>query len=79
MKYNVRVYDSTTGNIIDHEPYDVYKVVVRYIDTDRTVEYIGMDRGSCIMQAEVGKLPEDEVTLIESEERMTLWRKHEKQ
>ena len=79
MKYNVRVYDSTTGNIIDHEPYDVYKVVVRYIDTDRTVEYIGMDRGSCIMQAEVGKLPEDEVTLIQSEERMTLWRKHEKQ
>ena len=78
MKYNLRVYDSITGNIVDHEPYDVYKITVNYPDTDRTIEYIGMDRGSCVMQAEVGKLPEDTLTLIQSEEAVTLWRKHDK-
>jgi len=78
MKINYKVYDSITGNITTHEPYDVYKITVNYPDTCRTIDFIGMDRGSCIMQAEVGKLPEDSLTLVTHEESVTLWRKHEK-
>ena len=40
------------------------------------MEFIGMDRGSCIMQAEVNKQDSDTVMLMESEESITLYRKN---
>ena len=54
---------------------EVYKIVVDYPGTDRTLEFIGMDRGSCILQAEVAKQEGDELMLMQSEESITLYKK----
>jgi hypothetical protein len=60
----------------EYTPYECYKITVNYPNTNRTLEFLGMDRGSCIMQAEVAKEEGDTVMLMESEESVTLLRKH---
>jgi hypothetical protein len=47
---------------------ELYKIVVQYPNTNRELEFIGMDRGSCIMQAEVAREEGDELMLMQSEE-----------
>ena len=71
----LKVWDTEKSRMTRYEPYDVYKIVVRYPGTDRTLEFIGMDRGSCILQAEVAKQEGDELMLMQSEESVTLYKK----
>ena len=66
-----------TFTVSEHEgmPYttrEVYKIVVNYPHTDRILEFVGMDRGSCIMQAEVAKQEGDTVMLMISENTVEL-------
>ena len=70
-----KVWDSEKSRMTEYTPYDVYKIVVRYPGTDRQLEFIGMDRGSCILQAEVAKQEGDELMLMQSEESITLYKK----
>jgi len=74
-KLGFKVYDNIKG-VTHYEPYECYKITVNYPNTDRTLEFLGMDRGSCILQAEVAKEEGDTVMLMESEESVTLLRKH---
>jgi len=57
-----------------YTPKKLYKIVVEYPISNRTLEFIGMDRGSCIMQAEVAK-EVDDLMLMRSEEEITLLQK----
>ena len=71
-----KVWDKQGKTMSIYEPYDCYKITVDYPKTNRTQEFIGMDRGSCILQAEVAKLEHDDLMLMQSEESITLLRKH---
>ena len=71
----LKVWDTEKSRMTRYAPYDVYKIVVRYPGTDRQLEFIGMDRGSCILQAEVAKQEGDELMLMQSEESVTLYKK----
>ena len=71
----LKVWDTEKSSMTKYAPYDVYKIVVRYPGTDRELEFIGMDRGSCILQAEVAKQEGDELMLMQSEESVTLYKK----
>tara|TARA_R110002167_G_scaffold10344_1_gene47638 strand:- start:703 stop:942 length:240 start_codon:yes stop_codon:yes gene_type:complete len=71
----LKVWDTEKSSMTKYAPYDVYKIVVRYPGTDRELEFIGMDRGSCILQAEVAKQEGDELMLMQSEESITLYKK----
>lgn len=73
-KFGFKVYDSING-MTQYTPKQVYKIVVDYPKTNRTLEFIGMDRGSCIMQAEVAKEEGDDLMLMQSEESLTLYNK----
>lgn len=76
-KFGFKVYDNIKG-MTEYTPYDCYKITVNYPGTNRTLEFLGMDRGSCIMQAEVAKEEGDNVMLMESEETVTLLKKEKK-
>ena len=71
----LKVWDTEKSSMTKYAPYDVYKIVVRYPGTDRELEFIGMDRGSCILQAEVAKQEGDELMLMQSEQSVTLYTK----
>jgi hypothetical protein len=58
-----------------YTPTEVYKMIVDYPGTHRQLEFLGMDRGSCIMQAEVMREESDTVILTVSEELITLYNK----
>lgn len=70
-----KVWDRQQQSMTQYTPKEVYKIVVDYPHTNRTLEFIGMDRGSCIMQAEVAKEEGDELMLMQSEEAVTLYNK----
>ena len=76
MKLNYKVWDKQTATMTEYIPYEVYKITVNYPGTNRQMEFLGMDRGSCILQAEVNKQESDTVMLMESEEAITLYRKN---
>ena len=76
-KFGFKVYDNIKG-MTEYTPYDCYKITVNYPGTNRTLEFLGMDRGSCKMQAEVAKEEGDNVMLMESEETVTLLKKEKK-
>lgn len=76
MKLNYKVWDGEKARMTEYTPYDCYKITVNYPGTNRQMEFLGMDRGSCIMQAEVNKQEGDTVMLMESEESITLYRKN---
>ena len=73
---NFKVWDSQHKSMTEYEPYECYKITVEYPHTNRTLEFLGMDRGSCILQAEVAKDEGDDVMLMQTEETVTLLRKH---
>tara|TARA_R100001460_G_scaffold38649_3_gene73198 strand:+ start:2963 stop:3217 length:255 start_codon:yes stop_codon:yes gene_type:complete len=70
-----KVWDSQHQSMTKYTPKEVYKIVVDYPHTGRTLEFIGMDRGSCIMQAEVAKEEGDELMLMQTEQTLTLYNK----
>ena len=70
-----KVWDQQGKYMTQYQEQECYKITVRYPGTDRTLEFIGMDRGSCILQAEVAKEESDTVMLMESEESVTLLQK----
>lgn len=70
-----KVWDRQTASMTEYKPKEVYKLVVDYPGTNRQLEFIGMDRGSCILQAEVAKEEGDTVMLTVSEEQVTLLHK----
>ena len=77
MIENLKVWDRQMQRMTQYTPKQVYKLVVDYPGTNRQLEFIGMDRGSCIMQAEVAKEDADTVMLTVSEEQITLYNKEE--
>ena len=77
MIQNLKVWDRQMQRMTQYTPKEVYKMVIDYPGTNRQLEFIGMDRGSCIMQAEVAKEEGDTVMLTVSEELITLYNKEE--
>tara|TARA_R100000734_G_C3241164_1_gene45791 strand:+ start:328 stop:570 length:243 start_codon:yes stop_codon:yes gene_type:complete len=77
MIENFKVWDRQSQSMTRYTPKEVYKMVVDYPGTNRQLEFLGMDRGSCIMQAEVAKEEGDTVMLTVSEELITLYNKEE--
>ena len=75
MTVPFKVWDSQRKDMTLYTPKQLYKVVVEYPKTNRTLEFIGMDRGSCIMQAEVAKEETDTLMLMQSEQAITLLNK----
>lgn len=75
MKQPYKVWDRQSQSMTKYTPKEVYKVVVDYPGTNRQLEFIGMDRGSCILQAEVAKEETDTVILTASEELITVYQK----
>jgi len=73
-KINFKVWDRVSG-MTTYIPHDVYKMTVNFPGTNRVLEFVGMDRGSCIMQAEVAREEGDTVLLVDSEESVTLYQK----
>jgi len=74
MNQTYKVWDSQRNSMTQYTPKKLYKIVVEYPISNRTLEFIGMDRGSCIMQAEVAK-EVDDLMLMRSEEEITLLQK----
>ena len=75
MKEPFKIWNSQTKTMTRYTPKSVYKMVVDYPGTGRQLEFLGMDRGSCIMQAEVMREESDTVLLTVSEESVTLLQK----
>ena len=72
MKQSYKVWDSQRKDMTQYTPKQLYKIVVDYPKTNRTLEFIGMDRGSCILQAEVAREEGDTLMLMQSEQEVTL-------
>lgn len=75
MKQPYKVWDSQRQSMTQYMPTEVYKMVIDYPGSGRQLEFLGMDRGSCIMQAEVMKQETDTIMLTVSEETITLLQK----
>ena len=75
MKQPYKVWDRQTQSMTQYKPTEVYKMVIDYPGSGRQLEFIGMDRGSCILQAEVAKEESDTIMLTVSEEQITLLQK----
>jgi len=75
IKQPYKVWDRQSQSMTQYTPTEVYKMVIDYPGTNRQLEFIGMDRGSCILQAEVAKEESDTVMLTVSEESVTLYNK----
>ena len=70
-----KVWDKQGKYMTQYISQEVYKITVNYPDTDRIEEFIGMDRGSCILQAEVAKQKADTIMLMLKEETVKLLQK----
>ena len=75
IKQPYKVWDRQNQSMTQYTPTEVYKMVIDYPGTNRQLEFLGMDRGSCIMQAEVMREESDTVILTVSEESVTLYNK----
>ena len=75
MTVPFKVWDSQHKRMTKYTPKVLYKIVVSYPCSNRELEFVGMDRGSCILQAEVQKTEEDNVMLMLSEENITVLNK----
>tara|TARA_R100001463_G_scaffold119477_2_gene175330 strand:+ start:1775 stop:2023 length:249 start_codon:yes stop_codon:yes gene_type:complete len=74
-KHSFKVWDKQGQFMTKYTTEEVYKITVNYPHTHRTLEFIGMDRGSCILQAEVAKEEDDSVMLMISENTVKLLQK----
>ena len=77
IQQRFKVWDKQSQSMKEYTPKQVYRMVVDYPGTNRQLEFLGMDRGSCIMQAEVMREESDTVMLTVSEELVTLYNKQE--
>lgn len=68
-----KVWDRQTATMTQYTPRELYRIVVDYPHTHRQLEFVGMDRGSCILQAEVAKLEGDDLMLMHTEETITVY------
>jgi uncharacterized protein (UPF0128 family) len=75
MQQPYKVWDSQHQSMTQYTPRELYKIVVDYPHTNRLLEFIGMDRGSCLLQAEVAKEEGDTLMLMQSEETITVLQK----
>ena len=75
MKQSYKVWDSQRNSMTRYTPKELYKIVVDYPKTNRQLEFIGMDRGSCIMQAEVAREEGDDLMFMQTEEKITVYNK----
>lgn len=66
-KLGFKVWDEQGKYMTRYTECELYKITVNYPKTNRTLDFVGMDRGSCILQAEVAKQDGDTVMLMESE------------
>jgi len=74
MTQEFKVWNGEQQSMKKYQPYNVYKITVEYPKTNRTETFLGMDRGSCIMQAEVARLEGDDLMLMQTEAEETLWK-----
>ena len=74
-KHSFKVWDKQGQYMTKYTTEEVYKITVNYPHTHRTLEFLGMDRGSCILQAEVAKEEDDSVMLMISEDTVKLLQK----
>jgi len=72
---NFKVWDSQHQSMTGYSQRELYKIVVDYPKTNRVLEFIGMDRGSCLLQAEVAKEEGDTLMLMQLEETITVLEK----
>ncbi len=74
-KHSFKVWNEQGKYMTRYTTEEVYKITVNYPKTHRTLEFIGMDRGSCILQAEVAKEEGDTVMLMITEDTVKLLHK----
>ena len=74
-KHTFKVWNEQGKYMTRYTSQEVYKITVNYPRTHRTLEFIGMDRGSCIMQAEVAKEEADTVMLMITEDTVKVLQK----
>ena len=74
-KHTFKVWNEQGKYMTRYTSQEVYKITVNYPRTHRTLEFIGMDRGSCIMQAEVAKEEGDTVMLMITEDTVKVLQK----
>tara|TARA_R100000664_G_scaffold33462_1_gene50642 strand:- start:155 stop:400 length:246 start_codon:yes stop_codon:yes gene_type:complete len=74
-KHTFNVWDKQGQYMTKYTTQEVYKITVNYPKTHRTLEFLGMDRGSCIMQAEVAKQPGDNIMLMLTEDTVKMLQK----
>ena len=72
-----KVWNSEKCRMTRYTPYTVYKISVRYMKQNTVKDFIGMDRGSCLMQAEVAIELDDEIMMIESESEERLYKREQ--
>lgn len=72
-----KVWNSEKCRMTRYTPYTVYKISVRYMKQNTVKDFIGMDRGSCLMQAEVAVELDDEIMMIESESEERLYKREQ--
>ena len=74
MKLGYKVWDSQTKSMSRYDPVTMYKVTVKY-NTNRRQEFLGMDRGSCMLMAEVNKQEQENTLEVISEGAITMYKK----
>lgn len=72
-----KVWNSEKCRMTRYTPYTVYKISVRYMKQNTIKYFVGMDRGSCLMQAEVAIELDDEIMMIESESEERLYKREQ--
>ena len=72
-----KVWNSEKCRMTRYTPYTVYKISVRYMKQNTIKDFVGMDRGSCLMQAEVAIELDDEIMMIESESEERLYKREQ--
>lgn len=72
-----KVWNSEKCRMTRYTPYTVYKISVRYMKQNTVKDFVGMDRGSCLMQAEVAIELDDEIMMIESESEERLYKREQ--
>jgi hypothetical protein len=75
MNQPFKLWDSQHQSMTRYTQRELYKIIVDYPHTNRQLEFIGMDRGSCLLQAEVAKEEGDTLMLMQSEEAITVLQK----
>jgi hypothetical protein len=74
MKLGYKVWDNQTKSMTRYKPVTMYTVKIKY-NTNRQQEFLGMDRGSCMLMAEVSKQEKENTLEVISEGAITMYKK----